>query len=79
MQKSDLKERIRKVIAEEIAPALDMDGTKIEVVEVEDGVAQVRLGGACGGCASSIMAVIMGVEQELRRRVPEVDCIEAIP
>ncbi len=75
----DLRDRIKQVLVEEIGPALDMDGTKIELIDVQDGVAQLRLGGACGGCASSIMAVIMGVEQELRRRIPEVECIEAVP
>ena len=75
----DLKARVARVLAEQVGPALAMDGTAIEVVDVSDGVAQVRLGGVCSGCPSTIMTVIMGIEQELRKHVPEVEYLEAVP
>ena len=75
----DLKQRVIRALAEEVGPALQMDGTAIEVVGVSDGVVQVRLGGTCGSCPSSIMAAVMGIEQELRRRIPEVEYLEALP
>ena len=75
----DLKDRVAQVLARQIAPALEMDGTRMEVLDVTDGVARIRLGGVCGNCPSSIMAVVMGIEQELRRLVPEVECLEALP
>ncbi len=71
--------RVARVIAEEVAPALQMDGTDVEVLAVEHGVVQVRLSGACPGCPGSIQAVLMGIEEELRRRVPEVEYLEAVP
>ena len=74
-----LRQRVARVIAEEVAPLLDMDGTGIEVVSVEDGVVQVRLNGACGCCPGSLQAVIMGIEDELRRRIPEIEYLEAVP
>ena len=77
MNMPTLKERIEKALAEEIGPALGMDGTLIEVLDVEQGVARLRLAGACGNCPSSIMAAVMGIEAELRRLVPEVEYIEA--
>ena len=40
---------------------------------------QLRLNGVCSGCPSTIMTVIMGIEQELRRLVPEVDYLEVLP
>ena len=76
---SDLKARVVRVVAEEVAPALQMDGTAIEVLDVSDGVVQVRINGACGNCPGSIYAVVMGIEEELRRRVPEVQYLEAVP
>lgn len=78
-REQDLKERVARVVAHEIAPALGMDGTALEVLDVEQGVARIRLSGACGHCPSSIMAAVMGIEEELRRRVPEIDYIEAVP
>jgi Fe-S cluster biogenesis protein NfuA len=75
----DLRQRVAKVIAEDVAPLLGMDGNGIEVVAIENGVAQVRLNGTCGCCPGSVQAVIMGIEDELRRRIPEVDYLEVLP
>jgi Fe-S cluster biogenesis protein NfuA len=75
----DLKERVIQVLAEEAGPALSLDGTAIEVVDVTDGVVQVRLSNVCAGCPSTIMTVVMGLEQELRQRIPEIEYLEAIP
>jgi Fe-S cluster biogenesis protein NfuA len=74
-----LKERVQQILTREIGPALAMDGTQIEVLDITDGVARLRLGGVCGSCPSSIMAVVNGIEHELRKHVPEVAYIEAVP
>lgn len=75
----DLKQRVARVLADHVAPALAMDGTQLEVLDVTDSVARIRLGGACGSCPSSIMAAVMGIEQELRKHVPEIAYVEAAP
>jgi Fe-S cluster biogenesis protein NfuA len=75
----DLKQRVTQALIEEVGPALQLDGAAVEVLDVSDGVVQVRLGGVCTGCPSTIMAVLMGLEEELRRRVPEVAYLEAVP
>jgi Fe-S cluster biogenesis protein NfuA len=74
----DLKTRVARALAEEVAPLLQMDGGALELLDVSDGVARVRLRGGCGSCPSSLMAVILGLDQELRRRVPEIDYVEAV-
>lgn len=74
-----LKERVSRVLADEVGPLLQLDGTAIEVLDPTDGVIQVRLGGVCSGCPSTLMTVIHGLEQELRRRIPEVEYLEAVP
>ena len=79
VENTDLKERVRRVLANEVGPALQMDGAAIEVLDVVDGVARVRLGGALSCCPSSVMTVVMGIEQELRKHVPEVAYLEAVP
>ncbi len=75
---NDLRTRVARVLATEIRPALEMDGGDIEVVDVNDGIVRVRLHGTCSGCPSVIMAVIMEVEQELRKRIAEVEYLEVI-
>jgi Fe-S cluster biogenesis protein NfuA len=74
-----LRDRVETALRAEIAPALALDGNGIEVLDVTDGIAQVRLTGACAGCPATIMTVITSLEDELRKRVPEVEVIEAVP
>ncbi|MBY0512371.1 MAG: NifU family protein [Gemmataceae bacterium] len=74
----DLRERVEHALKHDVAPALELDGTGIEVLEVADGVASVRLTGVCGGCPATIMTVLTSLEAELRKFVPEVEVIEAV-
>jgi len=57
---------------EEVRPALQMDGGDVELVGVDDGVVQVRLLGACGGCPMATMTLVGFVEERLKTRVPEI-------
>ena len=74
-----LKTRVTQALAAHVGPALDMDGTKLEVLDIADGVARIRLNGVCGNCPSSIMLVVNGIEDELRKHVPEIAYVEAVP
>ena len=44
-----------------------------------NGIASVRLTGVCAGCPATIMTVITSLEDELRKKVPEVEILEAVP
>ena len=72
-----IKERVQKAI-EEIRPNLQADGGDVELVDVEDGIVKVRLKGACAGCPMSTMTVKWGVENFLKKRIPEVTRVETI-
>jgi Fe-S cluster biogenesis protein NfuA len=75
-----MKDRIEKVIDEQIRPSLQMDGGDIELVDVDaDGVVKVRLKGACGGCPMSQLTLTMGVEKRLKENIPEVKSVVAVP
>jgi Fe-S cluster biogenesis protein NfuA len=76
---TDLRSHVEEVIRTRVAPALEMDGTTIEVLGVDRGCARVRLNGACAGCPATVMFVIRGMEEELRRHVPEIEYLEAVP
>ena len=78
-ESADLQARVSKVLAEKVTPMLQMDGGAIELLDIIDGVVRIRLHGACSGCPSTIISVVMGIEQELRRHVPEVEYLEAVP
>jgi Fe-S cluster biogenesis protein NfuA len=67
-----MKEKVEKAL-KEIRPYLQADGGGVELVDVTpDGVVKVRLTGACGGCPMSDMTLKMGVERQIKKRVPEV-------
>ena len=73
-----MKEKIEKAL-EEIRPALRADGGNVELVNVkDDGVVQLRLTGACGGCPMSTYTLKMGIEQKLKEKVPEVKGVEQV-
>jgi Fe-S cluster biogenesis protein NfuA len=76
---TDLRARVEEAIRTHVAPALEMDGAAIEVLDVDRGCARVRLNGACVGCPATVMFIIRGMEEELRRHVPEVEYLEAVP
>jgi Fe-S cluster biogenesis protein NfuA len=74
----ELQQRVSEVV-KEILPRLEMDGAGIEVVSIDRGVVQVRLSGTCTSCPATVRAVLMGLEEELRKAMPEIDYLEAVP
>jgi Fe-S cluster biogenesis protein NfuA len=72
----ELKERVAQILTEEVAPALGMDDIRVEVLDVTDGVARLRLDSGCLACPGTVMTIVHGLEQELRKRLPEVQCVE---
>jgi len=71
-----VKEKVERAL-DELKPQLQADGGDIELLGVEDGVVKVRLKGACAGCPMSTMTLKMGVEQHLKKKIPEIVRVEA--
>jgi Fe-S cluster biogenesis protein NfuA len=74
-QTVQLKEQVEKAL-DDVRPALQADGGDIELVDVVDGVVQVRLQGHCAGCPMSQMTLTLGVEKHLKNVVPGVERVE---
>jgi Fe-S cluster biogenesis protein NfuA len=66
-----LHERVKTVL-NLIRPAVQADGGDIELVDVTGGVVHIRFHGACHGCPSSTMTLQMGIERNLREKIPEI-------
>ena len=67
-----------EVVLDKIRPALVADGGNVELVNVNDeGVVEVTLTGACAGCPMSSMTLKNGIEQILRREIPEIKAVLA--
>ena len=63
---------------DKIRPTLRADGGDVELVDVKDGVATVRLTGACGSCPMSTITLKMGVEKVVKEEVPEIKELVAV-
>jgi len=72
-----MREKV-EVALNRIRPALQADGGDVELVDVNDGVVQVRLMGACGGCPMATMTLKAGIERVLKEEVPEVKEVVAV-
>ena len=75
--KETVRDQVEKVL-EEVRPQLQADGGDIELVEVENNVVKVRLKGACAGCPMSAMTLQMGVQNYLKKKIPEITRVEAV-
>lgn len=57
----------------QVRPYLESDGGDIRLVEVtDDYVVKVKLLGACSDCQVSVMTLKAGVEQAIKKVLPEV-------
>ena len=72
-----MKEKVENAL-DKIRPALRADDGDVELVDVKDGVATVRLTGACGSCPMSTMTLKMGVERIIKEEVPEIKELIAV-
>lgn len=64
---------------DDVRPHLAIDGGNIEVLNISDDmIVQIKWLGACNGCSMTAMTMKAGVEETLRRRIPEVVGVVAV-
>lgn len=62
-----------------LRPYLEADGGNVRVLEVSaDLIVRLEFVGNCGNCPMSSMTFKAGVEEAIRRAVPEVRGVEAV-
>lgn len=75
---SDLQTRIEQSL-NSIRPYLEADGGNVRVLELTHGlILRLEFVGACGSCPMSTMTFKAGVEEAVRKAVPEVKSIEVV-
>ncbi len=72
-----MKDKVTEVL-DKIRPSLMRDGGDVELVDVNDGTVKVKLTGACGGCPMAAMTLKMGIEQILKKEIPEIKEVVAV-
>jgi Fe-S cluster biogenesis protein NfuA len=62
-----------------IRPYLEADGGNVKITEIIDNkIVKLELSGACGTCPMSTMTMKAGIEEAIKRAVPEILSVEAI-
>ncbi|WP_420315836.1 NifU family protein [Ekhidna sp.] len=75
---SELVEKVEKAL-NTIRPYLEADGGDVKVLEVDKDMNVVlELMGNCGSCPMSTMTLKAGVEEAIKREVPEIKSVHAI-
>ena len=78
LNKVDLAEKIN-ISLSELRPHLHADGGDMELVEITDeGIAKVKLLGACSDCNMSMMTIKAGLEEAVKKVAPEIVAVEAV-
>lgn len=75
---SDTVVKIKNMLDTYVKPAVEMDGGAITFQSFDEGVVKVELRGSCSGCPSSTITLKSGIENMLKRMVPEVEAVEAV-
>ncbi len=74
----ELRARIEESL-DSIRPYLMADGGSVRLLNITpDMVVELELLGACGTCPMSAMTLRAGIEQALKRSVPQIARVEAV-
>jgi Fe-S cluster biogenesis protein NfuA len=69
----DIEQKIISLLNDYIRPAVEGDGGTIQFKSFESGTVTVTLKGSCHGCPSTNTTLKQGVENLLRKMLPEVE------
>jgi NFU1 iron-sulfur cluster scaffold homolog, mitochondrial len=67
-----LYEQVAKVFDEQVNPMVARHGGNVELIDVQDAVVMLRLGGGCQGCGMADVTLRQGIEGMLAQFVPAV-------
>ena len=75
---TDTEKKIQEILDTYIKPAVEQDGGAIHFDSFLNGIVKVVLKGSCSGCPSSTLTLKAGIENLLKRMVPEVLSVESV-
>jgi Fe-S cluster biogenesis protein NfuA len=75
---TEVEKKIQEILDTYIKPAVEQDGGAIHFDSFHEGVVKVILKGSCSGCPSSTLTLKAGIENLLKRMVPEVLQVDSV-
>jgi Fe-S cluster biogenesis protein NfuA len=75
---TELKSKVEEAL-DSIRPYLEADGGNVQLIELtEDFTVKVELLGACKSCSMSTMTMKAGIEETIKRSVPQIKSVVSI-
>ncbi len=68
----ELRDRVQRVLDAEINPSVSSHGGRVDLIDVQDNSAFIRMSGGCQGCGSADVTLKLGIERSIRHAVPEI-------
>ena len=67
-----LYERVADLFDRQVNPMVARHGGRVELIDVQDAVVMLRMGGGCQGCGMADVTLRQGIEGMLAQSIPEV-------
>ena len=65
---------VRKIMEDEIRPAVQLDGGDIKFIKYEDGVVHIKMQGSCWGCPNH-ESTLGALTNKLNQKIPEIKMV----
>jgi Fe/S biogenesis protein NfuA len=67
-----LAQQVQELLDNRINPGIAAHGGHVDLLDIKDGMAYVRLGGGCQGCGMVDVTLRQGIEALIREEIPEI-------
>lgn len=67
-----LRDRIQGILDREINPSVASHGGVVRLLDVQENIVYVQMGGGCQGCGMADVTLKQGVEMAIRSEIPQV-------
>ena len=67
-----LYERVAKLFDDQVNPMVARHGGRVDLIDVQEAVVMLRMGGGCQGCGMADVTLRQGIEGMLAQHIPEV-------
>lgn len=66
------------MVLDQARPAIELHGGNIELIDYKDEIVYVKLSGACVGCPLSFITLKLGLESQLKEKIPNLKKVVAL-
>jgi len=72
MENLEIKERVQHLLDTSINPGVAGHGGFVRLMDVQDNVVYLQMGGGCQGCGMADVTLKAGIETLIKEEIPEV-------